>query len=358
MPYCAGASSSYKHSEAISGITVARTPFDFNSMRQIFQFRAGDWVEVRSEAQILATLDEQGRLDALPFMPEMLQYCGKRFRVGKTAHKTCDTIQHYKARHMERAVHLEGLRCDGQSHGGCQAGCLLFWKTAWLEPVNGSGDGESDRALFVKAIPAPPRCNRAALLQSTRVHSGESTGAEDLYACQATELLRATATLKWWDPRQYLMDLISGNVGFMRWVRYIALAGFNALVRLRWPSRQVPAVVGRAVGKTPTETLDIKPGEWVRVRSPAEIMETLSAGQKNRGLWFDVEMLPFCEKRFQVLHRVEKIVDEKTGKLITLPGGCLILDGVTCSGNYSHDRLFCPRAIYPYWREIWLRRTE
>ena len=36
--------------------------------------RAGDWVEVRSKEEILATLDENGRLEDLPFMPQMLQY--------------------------------------------------------------------------------------------------------------------------------------------------------------------------------------------------------------------------------------------------------------------------------------------
>src|SRR4030095_15791040 len=85
--------------------------------------RSGDWVEVGSAEEILATLDDQGRLDALPFMPEMLQYCGKRFRVFKSAHKTCDTIKTYHNRRMTKAVHLEGLRCDGEAHDGCQAGC-------------------------------------------------------------------------------------------------------------------------------------------------------------------------------------------------------------------------------------------
>jgi hypothetical protein len=42
--------------------------------------RVGDWVEVRSAAEIFATLDERGCLDALPFMPEMLSYCGKSSR--------------------------------------------------------------------------------------------------------------------------------------------------------------------------------------------------------------------------------------------------------------------------------------
>ena len=63
-----------------------------SKMSRALGLRAGDWVEVRSAAEILATLDERGRLDALPFMPEMLQYCGRRFRVFKSAHKTCDTL--------------------------------------------------------------------------------------------------------------------------------------------------------------------------------------------------------------------------------------------------------------------------
>jgi hypothetical protein len=41
--------------------------------------RAGEMVEVRSKEEILATLDERGRLHGMPFMPEMLQYCGQRF---------------------------------------------------------------------------------------------------------------------------------------------------------------------------------------------------------------------------------------------------------------------------------------
>ena len=97
--------------------------------------RAGDAVEVRSEEEILSLLDAEGRLDALPFMPEMLRFCGKRFRVSSRAHKACDTIAWRTLRRMEDAVHLEELRCDGSAHGGCQAGCLLYWKEAWLKPV-------------------------------------------------------------------------------------------------------------------------------------------------------------------------------------------------------------------------------
>src|SRR5689334_19126751 len=96
------------------------------SVRINRNLRVGDVVEVRSEAEILATLDADGRIDGLPFMPEMLKYCGQRFSVYKSAHKTCDTIEKSGLRRMKNAVHLEGLRCDGEYHGDCQAACLLF----------------------------------------------------------------------------------------------------------------------------------------------------------------------------------------------------------------------------------------
>ena len=62
----------------------------------VLDLRAGDLVEVRSREEILATLDRYARLDALPFMPEMFQYCGQRYRVFKRADKTCDTISGYR----------------------------------------------------------------------------------------------------------------------------------------------------------------------------------------------------------------------------------------------------------------------
>lgn len=53
--------------------------------------RAGDLVRIKPLHEILATLDSEGSLDGLPFMAEMVSYCGRTFRVSKRAHKTCDT---------------------------------------------------------------------------------------------------------------------------------------------------------------------------------------------------------------------------------------------------------------------------
>jgi hypothetical protein len=59
----------------------------------------------------LATLDENARLEELPFMPQMLGYCGKKFRVRKCAHKLCDTAFGTGGRQMTDAVFLDS-RCS------------------------------------------------------------------------------------------------------------------------------------------------------------------------------------------------------------------------------------------------------
>jgi hypothetical protein len=83
--------------------------------------RRGERVEVRSREEVLRTLDRNGQLKGLPFMPEMFEACGQRFRVFKRAHKTCDPPNGLQGRRMLRAVHLEEFRCNGAAHGGCQA---------------------------------------------------------------------------------------------------------------------------------------------------------------------------------------------------------------------------------------------
>src|SRR5271167_3755026 len=124
----------------LRGLTAGRERSEMGrngpQVETVLNLRAAELVEVRSEAEILSTLDSNGRLDALPFMPEMLAYCGKQFRVYKRADKTCDTISYTpSARRMRNTVHLETLRCDGSAHGGCQARCFLFWKESWLKRV-------------------------------------------------------------------------------------------------------------------------------------------------------------------------------------------------------------------------------
>ena len=63
--------------------------------------KPGEIVEIKDAEQVLATLDSEGKLDGLPFMPEMRQYCGRRFRVARRGDSTC-VAGH--PRRMENAV--------------------------------------------------------------------------------------------------------------------------------------------------------------------------------------------------------------------------------------------------------------
>ena len=316
--------------------------------------RAGEWAEVRAAQEILGTLDQNQCLAGLPFMPEMLPYCGKRFRVYKSAHKTCDTIHTFCIRSMENTVHLEGLRCDGEAHGGCQAGCLIFWKEAWLKRVADDGVHSKPGLEF---NPDRVAVDASALFATTRQPWSDG---KVRYRCQTTELPNATKEVRRrdrWDPRFYWKDLTSRNVTLWEFVRFGAFAVLNSFL-IRWFGHRYPRLCGRASGKTPALELNLQPGELVRVRTKEEIVETLNKQLRNRGLGFDVEMVPFCENgTYRVLRRVKKIINEKSGEMMELPNPCLVLDGVVCSGNYSFNRMFCPRAIYPYFREIWLKRA-
>jgi len=313
-------------------------------------FKVGDWIEVRSLAEIRVTLDARATLDALPFMPEMARYCGQRFKVFKRAHKACDTLGTYMNRGMADAVHLD-LRCDGSAHGDCQAGCLIYWKTAWLKPVE--GPLPEDGAAPVAGRPATSDLER---LEAATRQEGADDGAPR-YACQATELGRATTPLCPFAPKSYIEDVTSGNVSCRDFLWGVAIELYNMVQGRLGLGRHYPSVRGNAPKGMPPTVLDLRPGERVQVRSKAEIMATLGPDQKNRGLWFDVEMLPHCGREYRVLRRVEQIIDEKTGKMIRMRNDCIVLDGVVCSGLVSHYRLFCPRSIPPYWREAWLRRV-
>ncbi|MFO0687449.1 MAG: hypothetical protein U0900_01955 [Myxococcota bacterium] len=335
--------------------------------------RRGELVRVRSREEILATLDERGRVDGMPFMPEMLRHCGQTFRVEARAHKTCDTINKTGGRRMNDAVHLEGLRCDGSAHGGCQAGCLFFFKNVWLERVD-----ESSRTAAPAPRPAAPsapaRCSEATLVAETRVGGspGSPDGPDTIFSCQITELFRATTPLPFWDVRQYVEDVTSGNVGFFDMLNRLFFR-FTANVTQHLPGYRlwlglydgVQSLIGRPrfpviqgmLKKTPSESLGLAPGDRVRVKPLEAIVKTLDVRNRNRGMAFDKEQSIFCEQEHVVHARVEQIIDEPTGKMMKLPNDCLILKDVACRSCYSEKRIGCPRAIYSYWRECWLERT-
>jgi hypothetical protein len=311
--------------------------------------RPGDVVEVKSPAEIFATLDGDA-VDNMPFMAEMLRHTGRRYTVSRRVDKICDTVTKTGSRRMRSTVYLEDLRCDGSAHGGCQAGCRLYWKEDWLRRVNGE-------MMAAPPVPqeTPPELEAALEAGTHVVREGDT---EQTWRCQNTETLKATSHLRVFkDPDQYWREFNNGNYGRLRFawlfVRSFILElahrlGLTSQLPLRGPYAKAPE----------SEPLNLQPGEFVQVRSPEEIKATLDAEGHHRGLSFDREMLPYCGQTLRVKARVNRLIVESTGRMVTIRRDAIILEGAVCSGECSSGRWFCPREIYAYWREAWLKRVE
>lgn len=317
-----------------------------------YRLRAGDTVVVRPFREILATLDADGTLGGLPFMPEMLECCGKSFRVERRVEKTCIDAAP-PSRGMRRfpagdVVVLEGPRCSGDAHDGCRRTCKVFWKEAWLAPAaattpsgdgNGNGDGLDELRARLKV---------------------KSDG--NRYFCQSTELHRATEEFSGrYKPsmaRVALRELSNGDrtvgemaklVGLYTWQKV-----FHAAVGdgwLRGPNKQ-----------TPTQTLGLEPGERVRIKSRAEIVSTLDRRRRNRGLGICSEVTRCCGHESVVRRRADRIIDERTG-LMREMRDTVVLNVIDGRGTLGEECLCdgvlgdCPRGEIMYWREIWLERV-
>lgn len=305
--------------------------------------RAGEIVEVRSREEVLATLDSRGELDSLPFMPEMEEFFGKRARVFRRVDKIFDWILLSGLRRMRDTVILEGLRCDGCHHGGCQADCPILWKEAWLRRA-------SVKQAFQSAQATGPASSFVDLRQFTTRIDVETS--QTRFVCQLSRLPEATTPTPWHSPRNHVRELLNGNIRIGPYVAYVAILLFNG-VQHRFGGYRFPFRAASQLQVTPHEVLNLQPGELVRIRSKLEIEQTLDANFKNRGLWFDKEMTRFCGGEYRVRARIDRQIDERSGKMITFKTPCITLEGVTATGEYFE---FAPLDERIYWREIWLER--
>jgi long-chain acyl-CoA synthetase len=272
-------------------------------------------------------------------MPEMVDYCGKRFRVSKRVVKTCyygisSGMRKFPA---EDVVLLEGLRCSGSAHGGCQKACTIFWREAWLLKVEG--------ADTVKSSVDPESGGRL------RARLKTSTGPKT-YFCQASEILNATIELSRWERfGKCVSEVWSGNCSALEMTQRIA-------TWVIWKTRR--ALLG-AYGRgnkrsTPVESLNLRSGEWIEIKPLASISETLDEGAYNRGLFFTPAMGRLCGEKYRVEGRIEKIIVDGTGEMRQLRNTAFLkgsLCGCSCVAFGG-----CPRGEFAYWREIWLRRVE
>ncbi len=327
------------------------------STPQVLDLKPGELVRVRSASEIFATLDERGMLDDLPFMPEMLKYCGRTLPVTQRADATCagDGL----VRMMPDTVHLRSIRCDGSFHDGCQAACLMYWKEAWLERADDAG-----KAMPRKLDEREQAFVDETLIPATRVEREDESG-PDLYRCQATEIKQASRRMRLREVDQYARGLRNWTLPKLIVGLFTqAINEWQAFSRSRLPKRlwiaraeRFPFVLGKLeTGTTPKgQPLNVQPGDLVRIKTKREIVATLDKNNRNRGLSFDHEMARFCGRTARVRSRVTRLIEEKNGEMVEIKSDCIILEGVVCPSDFH---LFCTRGIYHYWREIWLERID
>jgi hypothetical protein len=309
--------------------------------------RPGDVVEVKSPAEIFATLDGDAE-DDMPFMAEMLRHTGRRYTVSRRVDKICDTVTDTGSRRLTSTVYLDDLRCDGSAHGGCQAACRLYWKEDWLRRV--------DAVAGHVPVPQEPCPELDAALEAG-THTARD--GEELWRCQNTESAKASTPLKVFkDPDQYWREFTNGNYRRLRFAWLFVRSFVMEVAHRLGLTSQLPLRGPHAKAPETGEPLDLQPGEWVRVRSPEEITPTLDEKGFHRGLSFDREMLQLCGQTFRVKARVTNLIAESTGRMVTIKRDAIILEGGVCSGECSTGRWFCPREIYAYWREAWLERVD
>jgi hypothetical protein len=297
--------------------------------------RGGDTVKVKPFEEILKTLDSKGTLDGLPFMPEMKQFCGRTFSVHKHAQHLCTESGN---RFIKDTVLLQNVRCDGGFHDGCKQLCMIMWKEAWLQKNDNKREIVNEKDSL-----------------SSKENTHFPTKNNDRYFCQATEIINASIerddlpkvqhifflVQEWRYKNERLVTIINIILKYILWKLGIIKA--NPICK---------EVNGELSG-TPSQSLNLKAGERVRVKSEAEILKTLDKSGRNRGMGFTGDMFDFCGREFIVKDRSDKIIHEHSGKMVELKD-TVILEDVVCKGQC---RVGCARSLYHFWREIWLERV-
>ena len=308
--------------------------------------KSGDMVMIRSPREIMQTLDANGTLDGLPFMPEMLEFCGKRFRVLNrvvqstidAAFISCPVDSFVREFRNNDVIILRGVRCCGAQHDSCQRGCSIFWKDAWLQKVNADDAG---------SVPTPDHSTANDLLPilQTKIEP-------DRYFCQSSEFLKATLPLSMTQRfKKCLSAVAARNLSVWGMMKRI-------LIWTWWKThnRLIGQHAWGEAEKTPTLALGLQPGDMVEIKSLEQIRTTLNRDGRNRGLHFSADQRPFCGGKYRVRSRADNFIAEGTGEMKHFRN-TVILEEVLCdSATFAFGG--CYRADLLYWREIWLKKIE
>ena len=102
------------------------------------KFREGDVVRIRSKSDVLSSVDTPNKFLESLFVDQILDYCGKQFKVYKILYHYFDEHKYRMFKVIEPLYILDGLICYGEDdmfEVKCNRSCYLFLHETWLEKV-------------------------------------------------------------------------------------------------------------------------------------------------------------------------------------------------------------------------------
>jgi hypothetical protein len=133
--------SSGNQNQSISGISGKSS--NKKESQEILNLEPGELVEVRSEKEILATLDRNDKLRGMRYFRELSKHCGKKYKVYKKLKNIVLEDTGEMRTIKSPTVLLEDVICDGSFHAGCDRSCFCYWREEWLKRA----DQEDSRRL-------------------------------------------------------------------------------------------------------------------------------------------------------------------------------------------------------------------
>jgi len=295
---------------------------------ELENLQPGTTVKVKSLQEITATLDTDCSLEGIPFQAEMRKFCGKKLIIVDNIDRIY--IEGTGLAGIKKVVLLDGARCTGEAHRGCQRRCLFLFKTDWITTEDTADDSNDEPDIDLYAIKP----------------------GEELLPChgQSCVLNQAAGRLKYRHFRQYTRGI--------NWPMFVFLSGINS----RWYLGKLKdSILGRKQPESAKKaksaaqsSLDLKHGDIVEVKSKKEIFSTLNRRARNRGLAFVGSMIRYCGGRYCVLDNVRYLIDENTNTFRELTDA-VMLEDVICTGEYYGG---CPRRCYWLWRSDWLKKVS
>jgi hypothetical protein len=117
---------------------VGKIPMDQPTPDVRLGLQPGEWVEVKPREEILHTVNIGRRNRGLSFDPEMVPYCGKRYRVAarvtRIIHERTGELLEFK----NPCIVLDGAVCKAHYSDRrlmCPREITPYWREAWLKRV-------------------------------------------------------------------------------------------------------------------------------------------------------------------------------------------------------------------------------